>query len=259
MVQYARDGVRSHHDMFQYLHSKPLPVSLPRPSLMAGIRTCVVSHGAAGISRKAGITEMKCSTLVKAFATPLFVFLALSAHAQASSFDVSAGGGLADYFGSGNANRAKGTFEASALYNFGAHIGVGFEYAFSPIDSYNTNYSAPGYSYSQTGTDHLHHFGGVVRFPFAAKAHAEPFGAAHFGGLHESASATVTQNGATASASATANGGYVGAGVGANFFFHGHLGVRPELRYEYLTESGSHLHEMDLTGSIFYRFGGSRK
>jgi hypothetical protein len=202
--------------------------------------------------------DMKSNTLFQTLAVSALAMASLGARAQTGSFDVSAGGGFADFFGNGSANRAKGTVEASAVYNFAAHVGAGFEYAYSPIDSYSTTYNTFGGSFNESGSDKLQHYGGVVRIPFAAGPRVEPFAAVHGGAIHETASASAVGGGLNQTASENANGGYVGTGLGVNLFVFGRLGVRPELRYEYLTESGSHLNEVAVTGSVFYRFGGKR-
>lgn len=191
---------------------------------------------------------MNRSTLSKALAASLFALASLPALAQTNTFDISAGGGAADYFGSGS-NSTHGMFEASAVYQFAPHGGLGFEYTYSPVATVDQNFAG----FSVSGSAHLDHYGAVVRVPFGSRSHVEPYIAGRGGALHETASVTVT-NIVTSSAAAY-TGAYAGAGLGASLFLTHHLGVRPELRYEYLRVNGSHEQEMDFTASLFYRFG----
>ena len=172
--------------------------------------------------------------------------------AQTNTFDIAAGGGIADFFGGGGSNAAKGLLEASALYQFAPHIGVGAEYTYSPVATINQNFTG----YTITGSAHLDHIGAVVRVPFGSALHVEPYAAFHLGALHESASVQVTN--IVTESSATYAGGYGGGGLGASLFLTRHLGVRPEVRYEYLRINGSHENEIDATASVFYRFGRGR-
>ncbi len=129
----------------------------------------------------AGKTEMKNTTFTQLFTAPIFALLALSAQAQVGSFDVSVGGGLADYSGGGTSPSAKGLFEVSALYNLAAHAGLGAEYTYSPVTSNTQNFTG----YTNSSSAHLDHYGAVGRFPFATSLRMEPYAAAHLGVFRE--------------------------------------------------------------------------
>lgn len=191
------------------------------------------------------------STLLKALVAPLFVLGTMSAFAQANTVEVAAGGGLASYHNDGSAN--KGKFDASVSYNVVSNFSVGFEYGFSPIASLNENISGAQVSASE----HLNSYGAVARIGLFKAAHVEPYAVIAGGGAKLSASATANGGGGNFTASASDNGGYFGLGGGVSAYLTPHIGVRPEVRYQYVHIDGDHLNEIDITGSIFYTFGGA--
>lgn len=197
---------------------------------------------------------MKSSTLIKAFAGAFLAVAAMPMLAQANSLDVSAGGGMASYFSGGN-HMKKGVFDATALYNFTSQVAVGFEYSYSPVAALNSNYSGV----SVNAKEHFDHYGAALRTSFLPSSHVQPYVSVLGGAVVDKTTATGTGFGTTVTQSQSTKGGYLGFGGGASLFLSGNLGVRPEVRYERIRISGGNMNEVDVTGSVFYRFGGHRR
>lgn len=196
---------------------------------------------------------MKSNALIKTLAGTVLAVITLPALAQANSLDVSAGGGLAA-FSSGGSHTHKGVFDATALYNFSSQIGVGFNYSYSPVAAANSSVNGV----SVNAHEHFDHYGAVVRVGFLPPSRVQPYVSILGGAVVDKATATGTGFGTTITQSESTKGGYVGFGGGASLFFSGNLGIRPEVRYERIRISGADMNELDVTGSLFYRFGGHR-
>lgn len=195
---------------------------------------------------------MKSNRLMKAILASVFVLGASTAAvAQANSLEVAAGGGWASYHANGNSAN-KGKFDASVSYNLLNNLAVGFEYGFSPLQSENES----GGGYTITATEHLNSYGAVARFGLVRTPRMQPYVLFAGGGVRDTVSADVSGGGQQGSASDSKSGGYFGFGGGLNAKLGGDFGFRPEVRYQRVSVSGSHLNEIDVTGSIVYRFGG---
>lgn len=188
-----------------------------------------------------------------AIASVLLLGSAVAASAQANTVEIAAGGGLASFHSNGQTSN-KGQFDASISYNLLSNVAIGFEYAYTPIDSLNTTISGV----SVKANEHFNTFGGVARFGFTREVKVQPYVLVAGGGLRDTISATASQGNASYSASQSESGGYVGFGAGLNARLGGGFGVRPEVRYQHLSENGSGLNELSITGSLFYTFGGER-
>jgi len=199
---------------------------------------------------------MKCNMLWKTVAASVILLgTAAGAHAQANTFEVAAGGGLASYHSNGNSSN-KGQFSASASYNILSQVAVGFEYAYTPISSQ----TASGGGYTASVSEHLNSFGGVARFGLLKTVKAQPYIVVAGGGVKDTASGQVSGGGVTYKASASDSGSYFGFGAGANFRLgKSGFGARPEVRYHRVSLDGTGINELNITGSLFYTFGGRSK
>jgi hypothetical protein len=137
-------------------------------------------------------------------------------------------------------------FSGSGGYNVARHITALGEYKFDPL-------VAPPLS---TFTWHSQLFGGAARYNFTPSHKIVPYAIVGIGSYRLTASMPgIIQN---------ANGIYVNFGGGASYYLGKHWGIRPEFRYErqntkYGGEEILNSNAVDLSGSIFYQFGGTGK
>ena len=134
-------------------------------------------------------------------------------------------------------------FSGSGGYNVTSHITVLGEYKFDPL------VLPPGDAF----TWHSQLFGVAARYNLTPSHKIVPYAIVGVGYYFLTASMSgIIQN---------ANGYYVNFGGGASYYLGKHLGIRPEFRYErqhawYYGESLTS-NVADLSGSIFYQFGGT--
>ena len=204
-----------------------------------------------GITKSERDIRVKSSILKRSVAASVFLLASTAAVAQANSLEVAAGGGLASFHSEGTTTN-KGKFDASASYNVLSGFSIGFEYGYSPIQ----NLSASANGYTVSGTDHLNSYGAVIRAGLLPHFRIDPYVVFAGGGVKETASATASGYGVSVTESASQSGGYAGIGGGVNAYITPHFGVRPEVRYQYVHIDGDHVNEVDITGTIFYTFGG---
>jgi hypothetical protein len=134
-------------------------------------------------------------------------------------------------------------FSGSGGYNMTRHITALGEYKFDPL-------AAPPLD---TFTWHSQLYGGAVRYNFTPSRKIVPYAIVGIGYYQLTASMPgVIEN---------ASGYYVNFGGGASYYLGKHWGIRPEFRYErqHAGYKGEILtsNVADLSGSIFYQFGGT--
>ncbi|MGA3160235.1 MAG: porin family protein [Terracidiphilus sp.] len=136
-------------------------------------------------------------------------------------------------------------FSGSGGYNITPYITTLGEYKYDPLNS------ASG----DTDTYHTQFYGGAVRFNFTPSQKIVPYAVVGVGDYRFTTNKNDIVN--------SYNGYYVNFGGGASVYFGKHWGVRPELRYErqHVTSGSQSLtgNVVDISGSIFYQFGGTGK
>jgi hypothetical protein len=185
-------------------------------------------------------------------------FSALAQAPRGGSAEVAVGGGYS-YLNLGDATdttepKNHGIFNAQASFNVTHRFSVGFEYAYSPLDTVVYE--------NVTGTEHLQNYGAVARVGIFNAHVLMPYFVLAGGGLELTDKATQ----GNVSVSASQSGGYLGAGFGVNGYLGHHVGVRPEIRYQRQelsgqTESGVYFagsgrNQVNATVDLFYTFGG---
>ena len=136
-------------------------------------------------------------------------------------------------------------FGGSGGYNVTPYITALGEYKYDPL-----NFAAAGATY------HTQLAGGAARFNFTPSKKIVPY--AIVGAGYDRLTASFSGEGTVFS-----DGYYVNFGGGASVYCGKHWGVRPEVRYErqHVTYEGQTIsaNVADVSGSIFYQFGGTGK
>lgn len=135
----------------------------------------------------------------------------------------------------------------SGGYNVTPYITALGEYKFDPLVTPSGN----------SATWHSQLYGGAARFNFTPSQKIVPYAIVGFGGYRLTANVgSVNEN---------ADGYYVNFGGGASVYCGKNWGIRPEVRYERQHATYDPASEtlisnvVDVSGSIFYQFGGTGK
>ncbi len=144
---------------------------------------------------------------------------------------------------SGGAPTSNHFYGGSGGYNVTPAISVLGEYKYDPLSD------------PITVTYHAQLFGGAVRYNFTPSKKIVPYAIVGVGDYRFTESA--------GGASFSYNGYYVNFGGGASVYCGKNWGIRPEVRYERqqvtITGISVHANVSDVSGSIFYQFGGTGK
>jgi len=176
------------------------------------------------------------------------LLFSISALAQGGKGEVVGFGGGTSLSGGAGTH---GLFGGSAGARLTDHMHVFGEFAVVPL----ATASATMEGVTANGSEKLYNFGGGVDYSFGSSERAVPYVLVAGGLSHDSASATANAAGYTVTVGASANAAYYGAGGGMRLYIGKKWGIKPEVRFQRYTGSGSSTIGVDFAVGLFYQFG----